>query len=124
MHKNLPKPIDFWTSNYFATIDDTLCEGCGNCEKKCQVEAVKVSENNHKATINLNRCIGCGLCVPVCPSKAVTLQNKSRTIIPPTDRVELLDIIMSKKKGKLGKLKVTGKLIFDAVTTGQMHLLK
>jgi len=124
MHKNLPKPIDFWTSNYFATIDDTLCEGCGNCEKKCQVEAVKVFENNHKATINLNRCIGCGLCVPVCPSKAVTLQNKSRAITPPTDREELLDTIMSKKKGSFGKLKVTGKLIFDAVTTGQMHLLK
>jgi H+/Na+-translocating ferredoxin:NAD+ oxidoreductase subunit B len=124
MHKNLPKPIDFWTSNYFAAIDDTLCEGCGNCEKKCQVGAVKVSENNQKATINLNRCIGCGLCVPVCPSKAVTLQKKSSEITPPTDREELLDTIMSKKKGKLGKLKVTGKLLFDAITTGQTHLLK
>jgi electron transport complex protein RnfB len=31
---------------------------------------------------------------------------------------------MSKKKGKLGKLKVKGKLIFDAVTTGYTHLLK
>jgi hypothetical protein len=31
---------------------------------------------------------------------------------------------MDKKKGKLGKLMVTGKLLYDAVTTGQTHLLK
>ncbi len=124
MHKSLPKPLEFWTSNYFATIDDTLCEGCGNCEKKCQVGAVKVSENNQKSSINLNRCLGCGLCVPVCPSKAVTLQKKSREVTPPEDREELLDTIAAKKKGKLGELKVTGKLIFDAVTTGQTHLLR
>jgi H+/Na+-translocating ferredoxin:NAD+ oxidoreductase subunit B len=124
MQKNLPKPIDFWSSNYFAVIDNALCEGCGNCEKKCQVGAVKVSEDNQKFTINLDRCIGCGLCVTVCPSKALTLQKKSKEITPPMDREELYETIMSKKKGKLGKLKITGKLIFDAVTTGQTQLLK
>jgi ferredoxin len=117
IHKNLPKPIDFWVSNHFAVVDNTLCEGCGNCEKKCQVGAVKISEEDQMATIDLNRCIGCGLCIPVCPSKAMILQKKSKEITPPMDREELYDIIMSKKKGKIGKLKVTGKLIFDAVTT-------
>lgn len=124
IHKTLPKPVDFWASNYFVAVDIDLCEGCGNCEKKCQVNAVKIPEDTQKAAINLSRCIGCGLCTLVCPTKAITLNKKSKEVTPPTDREELYDIIMSKKKGSLGKMKVTGKLIFDAVTTGQAHLLK
>ena len=31
---------------------------------------------------------------------------------------------MSNKKGTLGKLRVTGKLIVDAILTKQTHLLK
>jgi hypothetical protein len=31
---------------------------------------------------------------------------------------------MAHKKGRLGKLKVTGKLIVDAIKTRQTHLLK
>jgi len=31
---------------------------------------------------------------------------------------------MSNKKGRLGKLKVTGKVFIDAIRTGQTHLLK
>jgi hypothetical protein len=43
---------------------------------------------------------------------------------PPKTREDLYEIIMAKKKGKLGKLKLTGKLIVDAVRTGQSNLLK
>jgi len=124
IHKSLPKPVDFWASNFYAQIDSDLCNGCGICEKRCQVGAAKLTENIPKASINLNRCIGCGLCVPTCPQKAITLLKKEMEIKPPATRDDLYDIIMSKKKGKLGKLKMTGKLIMDAVVTGQTHLLK
>ena len=119
IHKSIPKPVDFWASNFYAQIDISTCEGCGNCEKRCQVGAVAISEKTQQASIDLNRCIGCGLCIPVCPQKAVTLQKKSTEIKPPQTREELYDIIMAKKKGKLGKLKVMGKLLMGALTTGQ-----
>jgi len=124
MHKNLPKPVDFWASNFYAKVDTDTCNGCGNCEKRCQVDAVNVSEKNQKAAIDLNRCIGCGVCIPTCPNKAMTLHKKHAEVIPPTTREELYDIIMAHKKGPLGKLKVTGKLVVDAILTGQTHLLK
>jgi hypothetical protein len=50
--------------------------------------------------------------------------KKASEVIPPQTREELFDIIMDRKKGKFGKLMVTGKLLFDAVRTGQTHLLK
>ena len=43
---------------------------------------------------------------------------------PPPTREELYDIIMANKKGRLGKLKLTGKLIVDSVRTGHMNMLK
>ncbi|MDM8540905.1 4Fe-4S dicluster domain-containing protein [Desulfococcaceae bacterium HSG9] len=124
MHKNLPKPVDFWASNFYAVADANLCDGCGNCEKRCQVGAASVSEKKKQTSIDLNRCIGCGVCVPTCPQKAISLQKKPVEVRPPQNREELYDIIMSNKKGRLGKMKVTGKLFVDAIRTGQTHLLK
>ena len=124
MHKNLPKPVDFWASNFYAVVDTDACDGCGNCEKRCQVGAASVSMQNSQASVDLNRCIGCGVCIPTCPKQAISLQKKPTELIPPQTREDLLDKIMSHKKGPFGKLRVTGKLLFDAVRTGQTHLLK
>lgn len=124
MHKKLPKPVDFWASNFYAVVDTDVCDGCGNCEKRCQVGAARVSEKTQQSSIDLNRCIGCGLCIPTCPQKAISLQKKPTEVRPPQTKEELYDIIMSHKKGRLGKLKVTGKFVIDAIRTGQTHLLK
>jgi electron transport complex protein RnfB len=124
VHKVLPKPVDFWASNFYAVVDTDACSGCGNCEKRCQVGAAKLSEKDGKSSVDLNRCIGCGLCVPTCPEKAMSLVKKKKEVRPPQTREDLYDIIMSHKKGKLRKLGVTGKLMMDAIRTGQTHLLK
>jgi len=124
MHKILPKPVDFWASNFYAVVDNDACDGCGNCEKRCQVGAASVSEKKRQTSVDLNRCIGCGVCIPTCPQKAISLQKKPVEVKPPKTREDLYDIIMSHKKGRFGKLKVTGKLLIDAIRTGQTHLLK
>ena len=45
--------IDFW------------CEGCGNCERSCSHNAIKVVDG--KAVVNKERCILCGYCGAYCP---------------------------------------------------------
>lgn len=124
MQKTLPRPVDFWASNFYAKVDLEACDGCGNCEKRCQVEAAILSEKKQKSSIDLNRCIGCGLCIPTCPKKALSLEKKQSEVRPPQTREDLHEIIMAHKKGRLGKLKVTGKLFVDAIKTSQTHLLK
>ena len=124
MHSYLPKPLEFWAANFHAVVDKHTCEGCGNCEESCQVGAVNVSEKEQYAVVNLDRCLGCGVCVSNCPTESISLVKKPVEVIPPQTREELIDIIMASKKGRLGKLILTGKLIFDAVRTGQTHLLK
>ena len=124
IHRSIPKPLDFWSSNFHAMVETDLCEGCGVCEKRCQTGAVSVSEKGQPAVVDLNRCIGCGLCVPACPEKAISLVKKTTEVKPPETREDLFDIIMANKKGRLGKLKIIGKLFVDAIRTRQTHLLK
>lgn len=123
LHKHLPKPLDFWATNFHAVVDKNTCLGCGHCEESCQVNAVSVSVKKY-AVVNLDRCLGCGVCVSSCPTESITLLKKSTEVIPPQTREELIDIIMDRKKGRLGKLILTGKIFFDAFRTGQTHLLK
>jgi Pyruvate/2-oxoacid:ferredoxin oxidoreductase delta subunit len=122
--KYLPKPLDFWASNFQATVSGEKCEGCGTCEKRCQVGAVSVSGENQPAVVNLDRCIGCGVCVPTCPTRSISLVKKPTEVKPPPTREDLHEILMAGKKGRLGKLKLIGKLIVDSVRTGHMNILK
>jgi len=124
IHKKLPKPLDFWSSNFQASVDAEVCIRCGSCEESCQVGAVSVSEQDQCAIVNLDRCLGCGVCIVDCPTEAISLLKKNIEVIPPQTREELYDIIMDNKKGKFGKTLLTGKFLIDAVRTGQTHLLK
>jgi Pyruvate/2-oxoacid:ferredoxin oxidoreductase delta subunit len=124
LHKNLPKPLNFWATNFHAAVNKNTCEGCGNCEDSCQVGAVEISEKENHTTVNLDRCLGCGVCVANCPNESISLMKKPNEVMPPQTREELNDIIMDKKKNRFGKLLLTGKLFYDAFRTGQTHLLK
>ena len=114
-YKNLPKPLNFWATNYFAVVDVNACVGCGTCEDKCQVGAVKVNEKEQIAYVNLDRCLGCGVCVVNCPNDSISLSKKVSEQVPPQTREELFDVIMENKKGKLGKLLLTGRLLVDTI---------
>ena len=122
MQQRLPRPVDFWASNYQARVDTTTCTGCGKCVRQCQVGAVRVSAQERPAVVDLNRCIGCGVCVPACPTGSISLFRKAAQVKPPKTREDLYNIIMANKKGRLGKAKLVGKLVVDAVRTRQMHL--
>ncbi|MGV8073445.1 MAG: ATP-binding protein [Syntrophobacteraceae bacterium] len=123
IHSKLPRPLDFWSTNFQAAVNADDCNGCGVCEKRCQVGAINVAEKKQPAVVNLNLCIGCGLCVQTCPKKAISLLKKPAETRPPKTREDLYDIIMAGKKSRTGKLKLTGKLITDAIRTGRTDLL-
>ena len=124
VHKSIPRPLEFWASNFQAIVDTNTCNGCGSCEEWCQVGAVSVSESSLKAAVDLNRCIGCGVCVSHCPTESISLLKKPTVVKPPQTREDLYEIIMAKKKGRLGKLKLMGKFFIDAVRTRQTNLLR
>jgi MinD superfamily P-loop ATPase len=50
-------------------VDETLCDGCGECGRVCQYHAI-VSLGT-KPLLFPEMCHGCGGCVKVCPPKAI-----------------------------------------------------
>ena len=107
--KQFPKPAEFYYSNFYAVSNSELCNGCGVCVERCQMEAIEMVEE--KAIINLDRCIGCGNCVPTCGTGAMSMKNKAKLEKPPKNHGELYQKIMIKKRGLLGTLGLLGKAI-------------
>ena len=124
IQQDLPKPLDFWVSNFYAAVDNDTCEGCGACVKRCQVGAVSVAAKKQPAAVDRNRCIGCGVCVPTCPTKSIALVKKPAEVRPPQTREDLHEIMVAGKKGRLEKIKLVGKLIVDSVHTGHLNLFR
>lgn len=58
-----------------AEVDEEVCVGCGNCERTCAYEAVKVDPFKGKAVVQKVMCEGCGACAVSCPSGAMNLKN-------------------------------------------------
>jgi heterodisulfide reductase subunit A len=60
-----------------ASIDETLCDGCGMCVPTCEYKALEVVPNKKEPNkklveVNVGLCKGCGACVGTCPAGALT----------------------------------------------------
>jgi len=73
----LDEPAKVACTNYYVTISEDDCTGCGNCEDICQMGAITVEDES--AVVSLARCIGCGLCVTRCEFNATTLMEKGES---------------------------------------------
>ena len=71
--RKLPRPVEFFETNYYAVITPDQCTGCGTCVDRCQMDALTLIDEI--STVNRDRCIGCGICVPTCPEEAIKLQK-------------------------------------------------
>ena len=49
------------------------CIGCKICEKKCEADAIHVSDN--LAKVDTDKCTACGKCVEACPKKVIEIKN-------------------------------------------------
>ena len=98
--KRHPKPASLVSSPFYATLKAERCEGCGLCEGRCQMEALKMGDD--RPVLDLDRCIGCGLCVSECPTGALKLVRKpdsELTTVP--KNVEEQYISLSRARGKV-----------------------
>ncbi len=92
--KYLPNPAQFWASNYFVEIDESLCKTCKICVDICQFDALMFLKNKNGVKINLERCVGCGNCVISCPNNALRLIQKTKHSYIPKDIEELYELTM------------------------------
>ncbi|MDT8305580.1 MAG: 4Fe-4S binding protein [Anaerolineae bacterium] len=95
-----PQPASIVRSAFFSTVNAGLCDGCGTCLERCQMDAIDLDSGI--AEILGHRCIGCGLCVTTCPTGAATLQRRPEAEIRyvPRDTIEM-HLRLGRARGKL-----------------------
>ncbi|SPE41985.1 4Fe-4S ferredoxin, iron-sulfur binding domain protein [Candidatus Sulfopaludibacter sp. SbA3] len=98
--KKLPKPAEFFQSDFLAMVDAGKCQICGTCTTRCQMDAIAADDG--PPMVLEERCIGCGLCVTSCPSEAMSLRTKERRPPPPNDMRELYTTMFKERFGPLG----------------------
>ncbi|MGD8717402.1 MAG: FAD-dependent oxidoreductase [Candidatus Zixiibacteriota bacterium] len=80
-----------------ATVDETLCRGCGQCADICQFNApelVQLKSGVYVARINEAVCKGCGTCAVWCPTGAIVARHFTdlqihtmlETVLPPAGK--------------------------------------
>ncbi|MDF1500576.1 MAG: 4Fe-4S binding protein [Anaerolineales bacterium] len=72
--KNHPAPAEIAASAFVAVHDEDLCDGCGLCQERSQMDALYL--DNGIMSVDRTHCIGCGLCITTCPNEALTLERK------------------------------------------------
>lgn len=97
--KKLPRPAEFFQTDFVAQVDREKCAVCGTCAARCQMDAIVADDE--PAHITEDRCIGCGLCVTTCPSEAMSLRRKERRPPPPNDMKQLYTTIFQQRFGRL-----------------------
>jgi len=70
------------SSSYIAKVATDLCVGCGICETRCPVGAIRTVKKE-TALIDEAVCLGCGVCTPTCAKKAIHLVKRDKVEIPP-----------------------------------------
>lgn len=53
-------------------VEQSDCEGCGNCKSVCPADAIFYNENG-LAEIDPQKCLTCGYCAPACPTRALIM---------------------------------------------------
>jgi electron transport complex protein RnfB len=106
--KKLDRPIEFFSTNYFVSVDSGGCEACGACISRCPMEAVSMRDS--AASVDPMRCIGCGLCLSTCPSGSVRLTGKPQPALPPRGTEALYARIYRERYGDVGFAKTAVRL--------------
>jgi NAD-dependent dihydropyrimidine dehydrogenase PreA subunit len=69
------------SSDFYATVDKKLCNGCEVCIDRCQFNALTMKDN--VCNVDTIFCYGCGLCVTTCDVEAIRLYQKDKVTLPP-----------------------------------------
>ena len=107
--RKLPRPAEFFATNFVARVDAAACHGCSACVDRCQMAAI--SCDGASAVVQVERCIGCGLCVTTCPTAAMGLHTKPDGRIPPSDTGRLYARMFRERFGVSGLVSAVGRRV-------------
>lgn len=105
--RKLPRPAEYFDTNYYAEVAPELCTECETCGERCQMDAIRYEDGI--SSVERLQCIGCGLCVTTCPSGAIRLHPRADAKEPPRSQDALYQKILMERFGVLGTARIVAK---------------
>jgi len=75
---------------FILAVDSERCNGCGLCERTCNVAALIYGGERKPVLLHEERCLGCGACVPSCRRGALSMTARADYHLPPEYRREMM----------------------------------
>lgn len=75
------------SSGYACVVDESLCIGCGDCNRYCQFDALQLVD--YYSVVDVEKCMGCGVCISKCEQGALSLVKDPSKGEP----LEIMDLI-------------------------------
>ena len=72
-HDDTPTWADPFYGGKQATLDQSLCIGCGRCAEVCRFDAIVQANGSY--AVETIACEGCAACYYACPSGAITMRD-------------------------------------------------
>jgi len=104
---NIPSVVA--SSGFMVKLNETECDNCGACAKRCQVKALWLEDDPDRPKkkllkTNLDRCIGCGLCISSCKKNALEMVRRpEESIVLPRASYEELGLELMKERNQRGR---------------------
>lgn len=76
------------------TINEELCDGCGNCVPGCHEGALQIIDGKARLISDL-MCDGLGACIGHCPQGAISIENREAE---PYDEIKVMEQMVQKGK--------------------------
>lgn len=105
--KRFPQPAEYFSSNFYAAVDQDTCGACRLCQVRCQMDAISMKDE--RADVEYSRCIGCGLCITACPLGALRLQKKESGKALPDNTQALYEKLLLERYGPWGMAKIAAR---------------
>lgn len=96
------------TSNFIASVDEQLCDGCQKCFRACHIKAIEMeptaavegTKKKKLAVVDESFCVGCGVCALRCKPGALKLVPREKRSIHPSSTFERV-ILQCLERGTL-----------------------
>lgn len=94
-------------SNYIVMVHPETCKGCGLCEERCPMKALRLeysplapNREGKAPVLGPQRCLGCGVCAHKCPTRSLVLVHREGEQDFPEDFREMA-VRMGRERGRL-----------------------
>ncbi len=107
------------TTNFLPVVDESECNGCGQCVIACPVEAMTLislsdpeKPNQKIAKLDEDLCLGCGVCVRVCSKDSISLESRQKRVLTPLNGTHRT-VVMAIERGKLQHLFFDNRVLWS-----------